>query len=347
MPDMQTAIRTFLAAGDPESAVRILLDTRIVWVRVGRFRDAAAIFSAVDRALLAPATAAEMDVIDAVVAGILGADDAVERLEVAVREERRFAPASVALVTGLCHLAARLAEDGRHDEAVLVADEAVDVARHSGDHGSEGMALDLASYVALLADDRPRAVAASAAAVRVARASGSGQLRMALAAHASALEAAGRLDEALAIADEVLNFSDGGGVAIQQEAELQKMLGRLVSRRDPGRGASLLASAVATLLALGSGRSALEAMAKLASVGSEAGVDPAAIARLLGAIESRLDEPAAASLDDVRAAISAHLSPPTFAAARAGGMALGDDAVARDAAAIATAVMGAEPHAGL
>jgi tetratricopeptide (TPR) repeat protein len=249
---------------------------------------------------------------------------ALDLLRAGIERLRAVDPNAVALVNGLCHLAAMDAESGRHQDAFAHADEAVETARRSADPGTVPMALDLSAYVARVSGDAARAVAASEAAVALARETTSGQLPYALAGLAAARRDAGRHREAVEAAWEALAAADRSPSPVLR-AEVDLVAAPIIAGGDLAEAARRLAQATATWLATGGVPSALGAAGQLATVVSAA--EPEAAAQLIGAVErlhGKLDE-LAATADALRE----RLGDGPFARERGWGTALDPDGLGR------------------
>ena len=169
---------------------------------------------------------------------------------------------SSSLLNGHCHLAALDAEAGRADSAFLHAESAIDAARRSDDPAALPMALDLASYVARVLGDSRRAVQAGHEAVELARKRHATNLPEAQAGYAAALARNGDGDEAVAQGWEALAAAEIVG-SPTQIAEVTVTLSEVLGPVDRKAFAPLLASAMATRLAVGATGGVLEAGGQL------------------------------------------------------------------------------------
>jgi tetratricopeptide (TPR) repeat protein len=266
-----------------------------------------------------------------VFAKMVGEDDrAQELLESGVVELRRERPDSIALVNGLCHLAAMRADEGRTSEAIPLSDEAIETARRSGDPGSLAMALDLGAYVARSAGDHPRAIAISRAAVAESRGSDTFQLANALAGLAAALAEAGDL-EASDVAWEAIAAAEAGGQTAQV-AEVSMIAGEALAATNRDEAIARIVSAIATWLAIGVRPSAVQGLIALARI---VGADrPTETTQLIGAIERRNRGRLPDELADFERQLREALGSRAFAEARTAGSRLDDDALSRLAASL-------------
>jgi tetratricopeptide (TPR) repeat protein len=304
-----------------------------VWLHEGLFPEYLQRLTATIDGSLSDTTRAEVDVMRGVF-GWLGGE-AVESLGyirdgVAILRSR--SPMSVILVNGLCHLAAAAAEQGRPDEAVALADEAVDVAGKVDDPAALPMALELAAYVAYRVGDGERAVAASQAAVDAARALASPQYATALAGLAVSLAGVGKGDEALKAAWDAIEAAERVG-SPQQIAETVMTVAPVVGAADPSVIAERVAEAIARYVAFGAFALAIDACLNLAKL--VAASQPEEAARLIGAIEARGRDRIPAEVRQLGETLRDRLGAQGYAHEHAAGAALSDDDVARLARAVA------------
>jgi tetratricopeptide (TPR) repeat protein len=327
LPDVRSAVAHLLEVDRHDDAARILVLTTLVWFHEGLFGEFQWRLAATAGGSLSERTRAEVSVMRGVIGWLSG--EAVHSLDF-IREGigvlRSEAPASVVLLNGLCHLAAASAEQGRGKEAVALADEAVEVARHVHDPGSLPLALEFAGYVAHLLGDGDRAVAASQAAVDANRAVGSPQLGTSLAGLAVALASVGRQDEAIKTGWEAIEAAEHLGSA-QQIAETVVTVAPVVGAANPAVVAERVADAIASYIAFGALASAMAACLDLARLAVES--HPEKAARLVGIMEARGRDRVPEDVRRLGDALLDQLGPQAYAHQHAIGAGLGDDDVGR------------------
>jgi DNA-binding SARP family transcriptional activator/predicted ATPase len=333
LPDVRAAIGHLLRVDRHEEAARILLWTTLVWFHEGIFGEFQERLADATNGSLTDSTRAEVDVMRGIIGWMSGeAVSSLGFIRDGVAVLRSHAPTSVVLVNGLCHLASAAAEQGRGEEALLLADEAVEVARHVDDPGSLPLAWEFAGYVAHLVGDGERAVVASQAAVDVTRRLDSPQLATSLAALAAALADVGRQAEAIQAGWEAIEVADRHGSA-QQIAETVVTVAPVVGADDPSVIAGRVAEAVASYVAFGALASGIDACLNLARLAAES--HPEEAARLVGAMDARgrdrVPEGARRLGDELRE----RLGPQAYAHEHALGTGLSDDDLARLARALA------------
>ena len=339
LPDVRAALAQLMRVDRHEDAARILIWTTLVWFHEGLFGEYLERLAASHEGSLSDVTRAEVGVMRGVFGWLSG--EAVRSLEFirdGVATLRSESPTSVVLVNGLCHLAAAAAEQGRREEAVTLADEAVAVARHVDDPGSLPMALELAGYVAHTVGDDHRAVAAMEAAVDGARALDSPQLCTALAGLAVSLAAVGRQAEAIQVGWDAIEAAERLGSA-QQVAETVVTVAPVVGAADLSVIAQRVAEAIATYIAYGALPSAMDACLNLARLAAES--HPEVAARLVGAMEARGRDRVPEDVRHLGDALREELGPQAYAHQHALGAGLGDDDVGRLARDLASADLSA------
>jgi hypothetical protein len=198
------------------------------------------------------------------------------------------------------------------------------------------MALDLSGYVAAEVGDAELAVAVTREAAELARVHDSPQRVSALAGHAAALAHAGLGAEAAAAAWEALELARASGSA-QLAAEAAMTIGPVLAKADPSAFAPILASSIATYLALGAVTPLLTAGTTLVQMASDAGLDETIT--LAAALErrARRDLPEVGSATDV---VEARLGPAAAARLRGHGASIDDDELGRLAARVADRIAG-------
>jgi predicted ATPase/DNA-binding SARP family transcriptional activator len=284
LPDLRATIETFLKSERHENAAEVLLSTTLMWFNEGLLPEFARHLEAVATGSLTDLTAAEVTVTRGVFAKIAGdIERGVRLMQEGTGRLRQLSPNAVALVNGLCHLAAIHAERDEAEVAFELADEAIFVAERCDDPGSLVMAHDLAGYVARVLGDSQRAVRAEEFSVATGRASASPQLANALAGLAVALDAVGRNDEAVAAAREGLERAEAVGSPAQL-AEVTSIVATVLGKVEPTVIAKQLVKAIADWVAMGAIPSALDAAESLADVTAEK--LPEQAAELVGAVEN-------------------------------------------------------------
>jgi predicted ATPase/DNA-binding SARP family transcriptional activator len=338
LPDVRSAISHLTRVSRHEDAARILLWTTLVWFHEGLFGEFMDRLAAMDAGPLRDQTRAEVEVMRGVIGWLSG--EAVESLAFmrhGVEVLRTEGRSSVFLVNGLCHLAAANAQLGHREEAIPLADEAIEVARHVDDPGSLPLALEFAGYVAHLVGDGERAVAASQAAVEATRAIDSPQYCTALAGLAIALDGVGRHDEAVDAGWEAIEAAERIG-STQQLAETVVTVAPVVGAADPSLIADRVAEAIASYLAFGALASAMDACLNLARIAAES--HPEEAARLVGAMVGRGRDRVPEDVGKLGDTLRERLGSPKYAHEHAAGAALGDDDVARLARLLAADLRG-------
>jgi predicted ATPase/DNA-binding SARP family transcriptional activator len=327
LPDVRAALAHLIRVDRHEDAAQILIWTTLVWFHEGLFGEYLQRLAATIDGSLHVRTRAEVSVMRGVIGWLSG--EAVHSLEFirdGIETLRSQSPTSVVLVNGLCHLAGASAEQGRREEAIALADEAVEVARHVDDPGSLPLALEFAGYVAHLLGDGDRAVAASQAAVDAARAVDSPQLCTALAGLAVALASVGRQAEAIQAGWEAIEAAERVGSA-QQIAETVTTVAPVVSAADPSVIATRVADAIASYIAFGALASAMDASLDLARLAAAS--HPQEAARLVGVMEARGRDRVPEDVRRLGDALREQLGPQAYAHQHALGAGLGDDDVGR------------------
>ena len=327
LPDVRAAVAHLVRVDRHEEAARILIWTTLVWFHEGLFGEYQQRLAATVDDSLSDRTRAEVSVMRGVIGWLSG--EAV-RSQGFIRDGieilRSETPTSVVLVNGLCHLATIAAEQGRREEAVALADEAVEVARQVDDPGSLPLAFEFAGYVAHLLGDGERAVVASQAAVDANRAIGSPQLCTALAGLAVALASVDRRDEAIQAGWEAIEAAERVGSA-QQIAETLTTVAPVLGAADPSVIATRVADAIASYIAFGALASAMDACLNLAKLAADS--HPEKAARLVGVMEARGRDRVPDEVRRLGDALRVQLGAQTYVHEHTIGAALGDDDVGR------------------
>jgi tetratricopeptide (TPR) repeat protein len=310
-----------------EDAAQILILSTLVWFHEGLFNEYQHGLAATLDGSLTERTRAEANVMRGVIGWLSG--EAVRSpgfIRDGIEVLRSEAPTSVVLVNGLCHLGAIAAEQGRREEAVALADEAVEVARLVDDPGSLPLAWEFAGYVAHLLGDGDRAVEASQAAVVANRVLDSPQLGTSLAGLAVALAGVGRPDEAIQAGWEAIEAAERLGSA-QQIAETVVTVAPVVGGADPSVIAKRVADAIASYIAFGALASAMDACLNLARLAVDS--HPEEAAQLVGTMEARGRDRVPEDVRRLGDALREQLGPQAYAHHHALGGALDDDGVSR------------------
>jgi len=261
-----------------------LLWTTLVWFHEGLFVEYLERLAETLEGSVTDQTRAEVNVMRGVIGWLSGEASSLALIREGIVVLRSEAPTSIVLMNGLCHLAGASAELGHAEEAVALADEAVEVARLVDDPASLPLALEFAGYVAHLVGDRERAVAVSQAAVDATRAIDSPQICTALAGLAVALAGVGRQEEAIQVAWEAIASAERVG-STQQLAETVVTVAPVVGAVDPVAIADRVAEAVVSYVAFGALASGMDACLNLARLTADS--HPEQAARLIGVMEAR------------------------------------------------------------
>jgi tetratricopeptide (TPR) repeat protein len=321
-----------------EDAARILLLSTLVWFHEGLFGEYRQRLAATADGSLSDRTRAEVSVMRGVIGWLSGETDPSQTfIRDGIAILRSEAPTSVVLVNGLCHLAVACAQQGSRAEAVALADEAVEVARHVDDPGSLPLAWEFVGYVAHLVGDGDRAVTACQAAVDATRAIDSPQYCTALAGLAVALADVDRNEEAIRAGWEAIEAAERIG-STQQLAETIVTVAPVVGAADPSVIADRVADAIASYIAFGALALAIDACLNLARIAAES--HPEEAAQLVGAMAARGGDRVPEDVRQLGEALRKQLGPQGYAHEHALGAALGDDEVARLARVLASNLRG-------
>jgi predicted ATPase len=289
IPDIRAAIAHFVSEDKGEPAAQILLNTGNVWLNGPLIVEFAGHLDVVAEKGLEGRLGAEVQAARGSLADSFGdTARAVELMEGAVARLRVLAPESVPLMNALCHLSAIGAEAGQSKSAVELAEEAIEVARLTGDPASVVMALDNAGYVARTLGDDARSLIAAEEAVELGRVQGSVNLAYALAGLARSLDAVGRTDDAVRVAEEAVVVADGANTTAQRAAVLTDV-GPILGRARPTFAATRLVDAITDHVAMGLLPDTLSSAAALADL--VAAQCPREAALLAGAVAFRTGAP--------------------------------------------------------
>jgi predicted ATPase/DNA-binding SARP family transcriptional activator len=326
LPDVRGALAHLARVDRDEDAARILLWTTLVWFHEGLFVEYLERLAETLEGSVTDQTRAEVNVMRGVIGWLSGEASSLALIREGIVVLRSEAPTSIVLMNGLCHLAAASAELGHAEEAVALADEAVEVARLVDDPASLPLALEFAGYVAHLVGDRERAVAVSQAAVDATRAIDSPQICTALAGLAVALAGVGRQEEAIQVAWEAIASAERVG-STQQLAETVVTVAPVVGAVDPVAIADRVAEAVVSYVAFGALASGMDACLNLARLTADS--HPEQAARLIGVMEARGRDRVPDDVRDLGIALRERLGAQEYATQHELGTGLDDDGIAR------------------